>query len=150
MAVLHLPLSLTPIGIFERAATEENIVGSRLRLFVLSGAGEYLKLPSPGIRAMWVQFYNMGMSSRFCDIMEEDRRRSLEQIIKEEVNGWFKDIADIHDVKLLGDEREENGIKFRTENKEYIYTFKISRSEKGLKAGTVGPWNIIEATHDVY
>jgi hypothetical protein len=150
MAVLHLPLSLTPIGIFERAATEENIVGSRLRLFVLSGAGEYLKLPSPGIRAMWVQFYNMGMSSRFCDIMEEDRRRSLEQIIKEEVNGWFKDIAEIHDVKLLGDEHEENGIKFRTENKEYVYTFKVSRSDKGLKAGTVGPWNIIEATHDVY
>jgi hypothetical protein len=150
MAVLHLPLSLTPIGIFERAATEENIVGSRLRLFVLSGAGEYLKLPSPGIRVMWVQFYNMGMSSRFCDIMEEDKRRSLEQIIKEEVNGWFIDIAEIQDVKLLGDEKEENGIKFRTENKEYVYTFKISRSEKGLKAGTVGPWNIIEATHDVY
>jgi hypothetical protein len=150
MAVLHLPLTLTPIGIFERAATEENIVGSRLRLFVLSGAGEYLKLPSPGIRAMWVQFYNMGMSSRFCDIMEEDKRRSLELIIKEEVNGWFKDIAEIQDVKLLGDEQEDNGIKFRTENKEYVYTFKISRSEKGLKAGTIGPWNIIEATHDVY
>jgi hypothetical protein len=49
----------------------------------------------------------------------------------------------------LGDDREENGIKFRTENKEFVYTFKISRSEKGLKAGTVGPWNIIEATHDV-
>jgi len=150
MAVLHLPLSLTPIGIFQRATTEENIVGSRLRLFLLSGAGEYLKLPSPGIRAMWVQFYNMGMSSRFCDIMEEDKRRSLEQIIKEEVNNWFKDITEIHDVKLVGDEQEENGIKFRTENKEYVYTFKISRSEKGLKAGTVGPWNIIEATHDVH
>ncbi len=150
MAVLHIPLTLSPIGTFQRASTEENIVGSRLRLFVLSGAGEYLKLPSPGIRAMWVQFYNMGMSARFCDIMEEDKRRSLEQIIKNEVNNWFGDIAEIYDVNLIGDEREENGIKFRTENKEYVYKFKISRSEKGLKAGTIGPWNIIEETHDVY
>jgi len=150
MAVLHIPLSLTPNGIFDRAATEENIVGSRLRLFVLSGAGEYLRLPSPGIRNMWVLFYNMGISARFCDIMEEDKRRSLEQIIKAEVNSWFDDITEIQDVNLIGDEREENGIKFRTENKEYVFKFKLSRSEKGLKAGTIGPWDIVEEIHDIY
>lgn len=149
MAFLHLPLSLSSTGIFERATTEENIVGSRLRLFILSGAGEYIKLPSPGIRTLWIHFYNMGTSGRFCEILEEDKRRSLEKIIKDEVNNWFSDTIEIKEVEILGNEETDNGIKFQTSDKEFIFTFKLAQSSKGLKSGTIGPWNIIEEIHDL-
>jgi len=147
MAVLHLPLTLTSAGILERAGTEENIIGSRLRLFILSGAGEYLRLPSPGIRALWVQLYNMGITARFCDAMREDERVPLEATLLDEINFWLEDIAPIRDVRLLGDEHTDNGIMFRTKTREFIFSFQYARTGHGLQRGAVGPWNIIESSN---
>ena len=147
MAVLHLPLTLTPTGVFERAGTEENIVGSRLRLFILSGAGEYLRLPSPGIRALWIQLYNMGITARFCDAMREDERKPLEATILNEVNFWMEDIANIVDVKFLGDDHTDNGILFETKTRQFIFSFHYARTGHGLQKGAVGPWNIVESSN---
>ncbi len=149
MALLHLPLTLSSVGVFERAGTEENSVGSRLRLFLLSGMGEYLRLPSPGVRAMWIQLYTMGISSRFCDSMEEQERRTLENAIREELNSWLDGTAVITDVRLMGNESEENGIQFSTENRLYRFTFRFALPGRGLGAGSIGPWNIIETSQAI-
>ena len=147
MAVLHLPLSLTSTGILERAGTEENIIGSRLRVFILSGAGEYLRLPSPGIRALWIQLYNMGITARFRDAMREDELVPLEATLLNEINFWLEDTTAIYEVKLLGDEQTDNGILFRTKTREFIFSFIYARTGHGLQRGAVGPWNIIEASN---
>jgi hypothetical protein len=146
VALLHIPLTLSSSGVFERATTEEDVVGSRLRLFLLSGMGEYLQLPSPGIRALWIQLYTMGISSRFCDLMEEQERSSLEMTILDELNTWLDGIATIVEVKLLGDEKDDNGIRFRTETREFVFSFKFARPGAGLGAGSVGSWNILEVS----
>jgi len=150
MAELHLPLTINPAGVYERATAEENIVGSRLRLFILSGSGEYLRLPSPGIRALWIQLYNLGVSSRFCDSMKDDERQSLEDSIRSDVNAWLNEVATINEVKLLGDEREENGIRFRTGSREFAYHFHYALPGKGRQGDAVGPWNIVESSHAIY
>jgi len=147
MAVLRVPLTLTSAGILERAGTEENIIGSRLRLFIVSGAGEYLRLPSPGIRALWIQLYNMGITARFCDAMREDERIPLENTLLNEINFWLEDIATIYEVKLLGDEQTDNGILFRTKTRQFIFSFHYARTGHGLQRGAVGPWNIIESSN---
>jgi len=91
----------------------------------------------------------MGTSGHFCKLLEEDKRRTLERIIRDEVNNWFAETVEIMEVTILGDEEEENGVKFLTINKEYIYTFKLAQSGRGLKTGTIGPWNILEGIHDI-
>ena len=150
MSLFHLPLSLSSQGLLERTTVEENIVGSRLRLFITSGAGEYLKLPSPGIRALWMQLYTMGVSSRFYYVMEEQKRTELEKIIKGEVNLWLEDLAIITEVKLIGDEHEHNGIRFRTDSREYNYEFHYRTPGQGIHLGDVGPWNILESSHEIH
>ncbi len=147
MAVVHLPVTLTSAGVLERAGTEENIIGTRLRLFIHSGAGEYLRLPSPGIRALWVQIYNIGISARLCDVMQETQRRSLEDTILKEVNSWLEQTASVLSVKLLGDEEKENGILFETRSRQYIFTFHYARTGHGLQKGAIGPWNIVETVN---
>jgi|WetSurMetagenome_2_1015567.scaffolds.fasta_scaffold505336_2 hypothetical protein len=149
MALLHLPLSLSSSGTFDRAGTEENYVGTRLRVFLLAGMGQYLRLPSPGIRAMWLQLYSMGISARFRDSMEERERVSLENSIREELNVWFGETATITSVELCGDEREENGIRFRTTSREFTFTFHFALPGRGLGGGSIGPWNIIETSHAI-
>ncbi len=144
MALLHLPLTLTSAGTFERAGTDENIVDSRLRLFLLSGMGEYLRLPSPGVRALWIQLFTMGPSSRFCDAIPEGERESLENTIKEELNLWLDGIATVYEVHLLGNEREENGIRFATESRDTTFHFRFARP------GMIGCWNIIEESHALH
>ncbi len=149
MAVLHLPLTLNQAGVFERASTEENVFGSRLKMFILSGAGEFLRLPSPSIRALWVQLCSMGVSSRFRDILHEQDRIALENAIKGEANLWFEKTAEILGVELLGDETNENGILFETKGKEYIFRFHYALPGKGLTKEAVGPWNILESSNVV-
>jgi hypothetical protein len=148
MSLLHLPLSLTLQGSLSRATTEENTIGSRLRLFITSGVGEYLKLPSPGIRALWIQLYTMGISSRLCNVMEEQKRMELERIIKSEVNAWLDGIAIIMEVKLLGDEHEKNGVSFTTDSREFKFVFQYIPPGQGTHFGNVGPWKIIESSHE--
>ena len=111
---LHLPLTLQPSGFLERAGTEEDLVGRRLRVFVLSGVGEYLRLPSPGIRSFWIQLISIGVSSRLRDVLDPgDERTKLEEIILEEVNHWLGRLPEIQSVEILGDLENENGIAFR-------------------------------------
>jgi hypothetical protein len=142
MALLHLPLTLSPTGLLERATTEENTLASRLRLFILAGMGEYLRLPSPGVRAVWTQLYTMGSSSRFCNQMDPQSRKKLEGIIEDELNAWLEGTAEIKEVKLLGDDREENGIRFRTSTKEFVFRFKCAPGGRGM----IGSWNIVESS----
>jgi hypothetical protein len=149
MALLHLPLTFSSSGTFERAGTEEDSVGTRLRLLLLAGMGEYLRLPSPGIRAMWLQLYTMGISSRFRDSMEERERVGLENAIRDEANVWFNSTATIVAVELRGDEREENGIRFRTASREFTFTFHFALPGRGLGSGSIGPWNIVESSHAI-
>lgn len=149
MALLHLPLTLMSTGVFERAATEEDTLGSRLRMFLLAGMGEYLRLPSPGVRAVWTQLYTMGMSSRFCNQMEPQSRKKLEKIINEELNAWLEATANIVEVKLIGDDREDNGIRFKTESREFVFRFQFARAGRGLNAGSIGSWNIVESSNAI-
>ena len=142
-------MTLASTGSFERAGSEEDTVGSRLRLFLLSGMGEYLRLPSPGVRAVWTQLYTMGMSSRFGSQMEPQERKKLERIIREELNAWLEGSAVITDVKLLGDEKEENGLRFRTATREFEFRFQFARAGRGLHAAAIGSWNISESSRAV-
>ena len=141
MALFHLPLTITPSGVFERAESEENSLDERLRLFLLSGMGQYLRLPSPGVRALWVQLYTMGPSSRFRDTFAQEDRESLENTIREEVNLWLDDTATVLEVSLVGDEVEDNGIRFVSERRDTLFRFKYARP------GTVGCWNITGESH---
>ena len=149
MAFLHLPLTLMSTGVFERAATEEDTLGSRLRMFLLAGMGEYLRLPSPGVRAVWTQLYTMGMSSRFCNQMDPQARKKLEKIINEELNTWLEGTANIVEVKLMGDDRDSNGIRFKTETREFVFRFQFARAGRGLSAGSIGSWNILESSNAI-
>src|SRR5262245_55211410 len=146
MRFLHLPLTLAQNGFFEIAATEENNVGSRLRIFVYSGAGEYLRLPTSGIRDLWEKLYNIGVSSRLCDVLKEDERRDLEGLIKREVNSWLDGTVTVTEVSLLGDEQDDNGIKFRTEGKEFIFSFHFVPPAQKSKS-SIGPWQVKETSY---
>jgi hypothetical protein len=141
MALLHLPLTITPSGVFERAESGENNLDDRLRLFLLSGMGQYLRLPSPGIRALWIQLYTMGPSGRFRDVFSPEDRETLENTIREEANVWLEETASVLEVKLLGDELEDNGIRFVSDRRDTLFRFKYARP------GTVGCWNITEESH---
>jgi hypothetical protein len=141
MALLHIPLTIAPSGVFERAENEETSLDERLRLFLLSGMGEYLRLPSPGIRALWVQLYTMGPSARFRDVFPQEERETLENTIREEASAWLEETATVVEVKLLGDELEENGIRFVSERRDTLFRFKYA------KPGTVGCWNISEESN---
>jgi len=141
MALLHLPLTIAPSGVFERTDREENSLDERLRLFLLSGMGQYLRLPSPGIRTLWVQLYTMGPSSRFRDTFAPEERETLENTIREEVNVWLEETATVLEVSLIGDELEDNGIRFVSERRDTLFRFKYARP------GTVGCWNITEESH---
>jgi hypothetical protein len=141
MALFHLPLTISPSGVFERAESEENSLDERLRLFLLSGMGQYLRLPSPGIRALWVQLYTMGPSSRFRDTFPQEERETLENTIREEVNLWLEETATVLEVSLVGDELEDNGIRFVSERRDTLFRFKYARP------GTVGCWNITGESH---
>ena len=141
MALLHLPLTVSSSGVFERAESEENSLDERLRLFLLSGMGQYLRLPSPGIRALWVQLYTMGPSSRFRDAFAQEERETLENAIREEVNLWLEETATVLEVSLVGDEVEDNGIRFVSERRDTLFRFRFARP------GTVGCWNISGESH---
>ncbi len=141
MALLHLPLTITPSGVFERVESQENSLDDRLRLFLLSGMGQYLRLPSPGIRALWIQLYTMGPSARFRDVFPPEDRETLENSIREEANVWLEETASVLEVKLLGDELEDNGIRFVSDRRDTLFRFKYA------KPGTVGCWNITEESH---
>jgi hypothetical protein len=141
MALLHLPLTITPSGVFERAESEESSLDERLRLFLLSGMGQYLRLPSPGIRALWVQLYTMGPSARFRDVFPQEERETLESTIREETNAWLEETATVVEVRLLGDELEENAIRFVSERRSTLFRFRYA------KPGTVGCWNISEESN---
>jgi hypothetical protein len=141
MALLQLPLTISPSGVFERADSEESSLDERLRLFLLSGMGQYLRLPSPGVRSLWIQLYTMGPSSRFRDTFGQEEREALENAIREEVNSWLEESATVMEVSLLGDEVEENGIRFVSERRDTVFRFTYARP------GTVGCWNIIGESH---
>ncbi len=143
MAVLQVPLSLSPTGTFERSDAEENVVDVRLRLFLLSGMGEYLRLPSPGVRTLWIHLYTMGPSSRFADSIAQDERETLEVTIREELEVWLEGLTSVTDVRLVGDEQEENGIRFVTSTRETLFRFRYARP------GMIGCWNILEEAHAI-
>jgi hypothetical protein len=143
MAVLQVPLALSPSGTFERAGAEENVVDTRLRIFLLSGMGEYLRLPSPGVRTLWVHLYTMGPSARFSDSLSPEDRETLEVTIREELEAWFEGLTSVTDVRLVGDAREENGIRFVTTTRDTLFRFRYARP------GMIGCWNIIEEAHAI-
>lgn len=149
MALLHLPLTLSSGGAFERATSVDDTIGSRLRLFLVSGMGEYLRLPSPGMRALWTRLYTMGTSSRFCNLLEPQDRKQLERTIKEELNIWLEGAATIGEVKILGDEREENGIRFKTATQVFEFRFLFARAGRGLGSSAIGSWNIMETSNAI-
>jgi hypothetical protein len=143
MALLQIPISLSTTGAFERAGTDENVVDVRLRLFLLSGMGQYLRLPSPAVRALWGHLYTMGPSARFSDCLAREERGSLEVAIREELEAWLEGVTGVSDVTLVGDEHEENGIRFVTTARETLFRFRYARP------GMIGCWDIIEESHAI-
>ena len=147
MALLKLPLRFSTGGFFEYSQIDEDYLGARLRVFILSGAGKYLILPSPGIRVMWQQLFTIGPSTKLCskNVFPESERRFLEDAIKKEANIWLelgKDI--IKQVTITGDDKTNNGIIFRTEGYEFVFTFEFAKPGKGLHKDAIGNWNVME------
>jgi len=146
MAFLRLPLELNSAGAFERSATHEDYLQTRLRVFILSGASKYLLLPSPGISSLWLQLTTIGPTSKFCgkDVFPENERRQLEDTIKKEANIWLEGNEEITDVTIFGDGTVPNGILFRTAELEFSFTFEFAMPGMGRQKGTLGNWNIRE------
>jgi hypothetical protein len=151
MSVLKLPLRINSSGALERSPTYDDYIQTRLRIFILSGTGKYLLLPSPGISALWLKLTTIGPTSKFCykDVLPENERRNIEDIIRKEANLWLEmgldDYSDmIEEVKILGDETNANGIVFRTKEFEFAYFFEFAMPGKGLNRTAVGNWNIKE------
>ncbi len=153
MALLKLPLSISTGGFFEQSSIDEDYLGARLKVFILSGAGRYLVLPSPGIKILWMQLSTIGPTSKFCnkDVFPESERRKLEEAIKREANSWLK-IGNnvIKEVKILGNDTTANGIKFMTEGFEFIFTFEFAMVGKGLLSDSIGNWNIMERVNVIH
>lgn len=148
MATLRLPLSLNASGVFELSAPTDPIVRDRIRLFLLSGAGEYARLPSRGVREFWAHLFTAGSGGDLRRAMEEKAVRNIEKLILNEINGWLQGIGTVEDVTVLGDEHSPNGIRFSTDNEVVEFTFLLSRATK-LTGIIVGPFTMIEKVHDV-
>jgi len=145
MAVLKLPISLLPNGVFERPTPEDNIVGPRLKVFLLSGMTATPLFSPSGIRAFWRLLYSMGASSRFKYFMDTEAVVGLEDAILKEANEWLEEIAVVEEVELLGDEEHDNALIFKTRNYEFVFTLKYVTPGHGH--ASVGPWEIVEGSH---
>ena len=147
MALLKLPLSLLPSGVFERPAPDENGVGPRLKIFLLSGMTDTPVLASTGIRAFCRYLYSMGASSRFKYFMDMENIVALEDAILKEANNWLEGNSTIEEVELLGDEERDNALVFKTRSHEFAFTLKYVTPGHGH--ASVGPWEIVEGSHGI-
>lgn len=153
MAVLRLPFSISGSGFFDRSKNNDEFLLTRLRIFVLSGSGKYLVLPSPGISLLWQQLITIGPSSklRSKNILPENDRQKLEFSIKNEANIWLRDSDNvINKVEIIGEEGTPNGIKFLTKEFEFIFSFVFALPGETLYRNSIGNWNIMEKINVIY
>lgn len=145
MSYLKIPFSISNDGFLVRN-DDYNLIQSRLRVFVLSGAGKFQILPSPGISSIWLKLTTMGQTSKLCmkGVLSEDERKKLENVIKSEVNYWLKELKiDVYKVVVLGDDKEPNGIAFYVKGSEYKYYFEFTNNYINRKR-IIGNWSIKE------
>lgn len=153
MALLKLPLGLGSGGFFEHSTIDEDYLGARLRVFLLSGSGKYLILPSPGIKVLWIHLATIGPSSklRSKNILPETKRRILEDSILSEANSWLQlGSKVIKDVEIIGDDKHPNGVVFYTEGFEFIFTLEFALPGKGLLKDSIGNWNVMEKVNVIH
>ncbi len=153
MAVLRLPFSITDSGFFERAKNNDEYMLTRLRVFVLSGAGKYLVLPSPGISVLWHQLITIGPTAklRSKSIFPDNERQKMEYTIRDEANLWLKESGNsIRRVEIIGDDSTANGIKFVTDEFEFIFSFIFVLPGEALHRNAIGNWNIMEKVNVIY
>ncbi len=153
MAVLKLPFSISGSGFFDRSKYNDEFLLTRLRIFVLSGSGRFLVLPSPGISMLWQQLITIGPTSRLRskNIFPENERQILERSIRNEANFWLKDSGNnISRVEIVGDDNNQNGIKFTTEGFEFIFSFVFAMPGETLHKNSIGNWNIMEKVNVIY
>ncbi len=143
MATLRLPLSITSSGILELSGATDPIVRDRIRIFLLSGAGEYARVPSRGIRDFWAHLFTTGSSGGLRSAMEEKTRRAMEKTVLNDINEWLQGIDTVEDVAVLGDEHYPNGIRFTTESESIMFTFLLSITT-ALPGTEIGPFTVIE------
>lgn len=153
MAVLKLPFSISGSGFFDRAKYNDEFLLTRLRIFVLSGSGKFLVLPSPGISLLWQQLITIGPTSklRSKSIFPESDRQKLEFSIRNEANYWLKESDNvINKVEIIGDDSTPNGIKFTTGEFEFIFSFIFAMPGETLHKNSIGNWNIMEKVNVIY
>lgn len=153
MAVLKLPFSISNSGFFDRSKFNDEFLLTRLRIFVLSGSGRFLVLPSPGVSLLWQQLITIGPTSklRSKNIFPESDRQRLESSIRNEANYWLKDSGNfISKVEIIGDDSNPNGIKFTTEGFEFIFSFVFALPGETLHKNSIGNWNIMEKVNVIY
>lgn len=156
MAYLKLPITINRDGVFELSASKNDFIMSRLKIFVLSGSGHYLYLPSKGIAALWLKLSVLGKNTRFTnkDVFPEDERKKLEQVIKDEVNNWFtmenNFFDEIISVKIVGDKDTKNGIIFKFEENEFIFEFTFENYNSSKTLSKIGNWVIRESVNVVF
>jgi hypothetical protein len=153
MAVLRLPFSISGNGFFDRSKNNDEFLLTRLRIFVLSGSGKYLVLPSPGISLLWQQLITIGPTSklRSKNILPENDRQKLEYSIRNEANIWLKESDNvINKVEIIGDDNTQNGIKFLTKEFEFIFSFIFAMPGEMMHKNSIGNWNIMEKINVIY
>jgi hypothetical protein len=146
MAYLKLPLSITFDGFFRRTELDTELL-QRIKFFVVSGISKFILLPSKGISTLWMHLLTMGQTAKFCsnNIFPEEERNILEEKIKVEINEWLKlDNVKINEVKVIGDEHNPNGLRFKTRENEYIVTFEYERNDMDNSINLYGNWRITE------
>jgi len=156
MAYLKLPLSINKDGVFELSTSKNDFIKSRLRIFVLSGSGRYLYLPSLGIASLWNKLTILGKNTKFTnkDVFPEDERKKLELLIREEVNNWLSIENNFFDkiisVKIVGDTKTNNGIIFKFVDNEYIFEFIFENYNSKKNYNKIGNWIIQESINVVF
>jgi len=156
MAYLKLPLTINRDGVFDLSTSKNDFIMSRLKIFVLSGSGHYLYLPSSGIAALWLKLSVLGKNALFTnkDVFPEDERKKLELVIKDEANKWFSVDNNFFDeilsVKITGDKDNKNGIIFRFEDNEFIFEFTFENYNSGKTRNKIGNWVIRESVNVVF
>ncbi len=156
MAYLKLPLTINRDGVFDLSTSKNDFIMSRLKIFVLSGSGHYLYLPSSGIAALWLKLSVLGKNALFTnkDVFPEDERKKLELVIKDEANKWFSVDNNFFDeilsVKITGDKDIKNGIIFRFEDNEFIFEFTFENYNSSKTRNKIGNWVIRESVNVVF
>lgn len=146
---LKLPLELDEAGNVLEEELNYMIVLRRLSYLIKIASNFNLPeslLPfTKGLHEVWAHLMVMSVDGKLCnkDILNFDRKITIEAEIKQQINNWFGDRL-IRRVEILGDDNKDNGISLvDNRNNEFRFMFKYNEKAYQTTQG-LGNWYFIE------